>query len=98
MNASSKRILRLGITAGLSLGAIVGLVGCAEQADEVGTDVAAAVESQNGLSGNGLSLNGLSANGLSLNGLSANGLSGNGLSANGLSMNGLSMNGLSGNG
>ena len=98
MNASMKRTLRLGITAGLSLGAIIGLVGCGEQTDDTGAIEAAAVESQNGLSGNGLSGNGLSGNGLSLNGLSGNGLSANGLSANGLSLNGLSMNGLSGNG
>jgi hypothetical protein len=98
MNASSRRILRLGLTAGLSLGAIVGLVGCAEQMDDANATEAAAFESTNGLSLNGLSLNGWTQNGLSLNGLSLNGLSLNGLSLNGLSLNGLSLNGLSLNG
>jgi hypothetical protein len=85
MDAQGKRTLKIGITVGLSLGAIVGLVGCGEEmaADE-STSTHAAAESENGLSGNGLSANGLSLNGLSLNGLSLNGLSGNGLSGNGL--------------
>ena len=42
MNASVKRTLRLGITAGLSLGAIVGMIGCAEETDQVELDTAAA--------------------------------------------------------
>jgi len=88
----------LGITAGLSLGAIVGLVGCAEQEGDVGIDQAAAVESLNGLSVNGWSTNGWSTNGWSTNGLSVNGWSANGLSVNGFSLNGLSVNGLSVNG
>jgi hypothetical protein len=86
MDAQGKRTLKIGITVGLSLGAIVGLVGCADQAteDESGGTLAA-LESENGLSMNGLSMNGLSMNGLSMNGLSMNGLSMNGLSMNGLS-------------
>ena len=97
--------MKVGLTVGLSLGAIVGLVGCGEEADGVSGSDLAAVVSGNGLSANGLSANGLSGNGLSGNGLSGNGLtktnglSGNGLSGNGLSANGLSVqNGLSGNG
>ncbi len=69
------------IQVGIALGAIVGLVGCAELADDEGIQVdESALTSTNGLSLNGLSLNGLSLNGLSLNGLSLNGLSLNGLS------------------
>jgi hypothetical protein len=87
-----KRSIRIGITAGLSFGAILGLVDCgAEDAGDTQVGTGAAEASDNGLSANGLSLNGLSANGLSANGLSANGLSLNGLSLNGLS----SVNGLS---
>jgi hypothetical protein len=95
MGARGKNTIKVGLTVGLSLAAIIGLVGCGEQAagDETGT--LAAEQSDNGLSGNGLSMNGLAMNGLSMNGLSMNGLSMNGLSMNGLSMNGLSMNGLS---
>ena len=81
MQALGKRTIQVGIT----LGAIVGLVGCAEMADDTDADILAATQSENGLSLNGLSLNGLSLNGLSLNGLSLNGLSLNGLSLNGLS-------------
>jgi hypothetical protein len=97
MNASSRRTLRLGITAGLSLGAIVGLVGCADQAEPVQVDESNGV-SFNGLSWNGVSFNGVSFNGVSFNGVSFNGLSWNGLSWNGLSWNGVSFNGVSFNG
>jgi ricin-type beta-trefoil lectin protein/GLTT repeat-containing protein len=94
MNAQGKRTLKIGITVGLSLGAIVGLVGCGEQQDVVEGHHEFGLSSSNGLSANGLSANGLSANGLSANGLSvSNGLAaGNGLSvSNGLgSSNGLS--------
>jgi hypothetical protein len=98
MNASAKRTIRLGLTVGLSLGAIVGIVGCADQMDGLSPDELAAIQSENGLSYNGLSFNGLSYNGLAYNGLSFNGLSFNGLSYNGLAYNGLSYNGLSFNG
>jgi hypothetical protein len=103
MNDQGRTTLKVGLTVGLSLGAIVALVGCDDQMSTDESTGRAPVESENGLSGNGLSanglsLNGLSLNGLSLNGLSGNGLSGNGLSGNGLSGNGLSLNGLSGNG
>ena len=95
MNAQGKRTIQVGLTVGLSLGAIVGMVGCGEQSEAVDQDTLAGTVSENGLSLNGLSLNGLALNGLSLNGLSLNGLSLNGLSLNGLSLNGLSLNGLS---
>jgi hypothetical protein len=99
METAAKRTVRLGITVGLSLGAIVGVVGCGEMVDD---DVEGShefgISSTNGLQ----SINGLvSTNGLgSVNGLlSTNGLtSTNGLmSSNGLSsINGLgSVNGLS---
>jgi hypothetical protein len=101
----TKTTIKVGLTVGLSLGAIVGLVGCGEEADGISGSDLAAVVGGNGLSANGLSANGLSGNGLSGNGLSGNGLtktnglSGNGLSGNGLSANGLSVqNGLSANG
>jgi hypothetical protein len=97
MNAASRRTLRLGITAGLSLGAIVGLVGCGEQTDPVQQDDAAGI-SFNGISYNGISYNGISYNGISYNGISFNGLSFNGISFNGLSYNGISYNGISYNG
>jgi hypothetical protein len=84
------KTVRIGLTVGLSLGAIVGLAGCSEQTGGEETDSLAGIQSENGLSMNGLSMNGLSMNGLSMNGLSMNGLSMNGLSMNGLSMNGLS--------
>jgi len=92
MNELGKRTGRLGLKVGLSLGAIVGLVGCNEPAVDGDTVVTASnLESENGLSMNGLSMNGLSMNGLSMNGLSMNGLSMNGLSMNGLaSVDGLS--------
>ena len=88
MQELGKRTIQVGIT----LGAIVGLVGCAEMADEeIDFDTSAAVQSDNGLSMNGLAMNGLSMNGLSMNGLSMNGMSMNGLSMNGLNaVNGLS--------
>ena len=96
MDTQVKRTLKLGIRVGLSLGAIVGLVGCGEQTDEIEGTHEAAISGLNGLTGfNGLAgLNGLSgSNGLTgLNGLAGlNGLS----AANGLSsLNGLSsMNG-----
>jgi hypothetical protein len=83
MGQLGNRTIRVGVT----LGAIVGLVGCDEQAEDAQPSNEFALSSFNGLSG----VNGLSgANGLS----GVNGLSGaNGLSA----MNGLSgVNGLSG--
>src|ERR1043165_857921 len=73
----------------LSLGAILGLVGCTAEGWDGDATTVAPVESENGLSGNGLALNGLSMNGLSGNGLSGNGLSGNGLSGNGFAFAGL---------
>jgi hypothetical protein len=91
MNALGKQTIKIGITVGLSLGAIIGLIGCSDQSTEESGGTLAAVESENGLSMNGLSMNGLSMNGLSMNGLSMNGLSMNGLSMNGLAAsNGLS--------
>jgi hypothetical protein len=87
MDAQGKRTLKIGITVGLSLGAIVGLVGCGEQLDTDSVDGhhEFGLASSNGLgSGNGL----FAANGIAAaNGLgAANGLT----AANGLSMNGLS--------
>jgi len=38
VNASAKRTIRLGLTVGLSLGAIVGIVGCSDQMDELTPD------------------------------------------------------------
>ena len=93
MNELGNRTGRLGLKVGLSLGAIVGLMGCnTEPAVDGDTVITASnLESENGLSMNGLSMNGLSMNGLSMNGLSMNGLSMNGLSMNGLaSVDGLS--------
>jgi hypothetical protein len=99
MENLGKRSIRLGITVGLSLGAIVGVVGCGEMSEdgvegshEFGMSSINGLQSINGLvSTNGLSsVNGL----LSTNGLtSTNGL----MSINGLSsINGLiSVNGLS---
>jgi hypothetical protein len=91
MNELGKTTIKVGITVGLSLAAIIGLIGCSDQSTEESGGTLAAVESENGLSMNGLSMNGLSMNGLSMNGLSMNGLSMNGLSAaNGLQVaNGL---------
>jgi hypothetical protein len=86
MDALTKTTIKVGIKVGITLGAIVGLVGCADLADDADGSDNLARESANGLSGyNGISgLNGLTA----LNGLTGyNGLAGlNGLSAlNGLS-------------
>ena len=87
MQSFATKSIRVGIT----LGAIVGLVGCGEEMTDAELETSAAVISENGLSMNGLSMNGLSMNGLSMNGLSMNGLSMNGLSMNGLALsNGLS--------
>jgi hypothetical protein len=69
---------------GIALGAVFGLGGCAEQADDVGSDLQAAAQSENGLAMNGLAMNGLSMNGLAMNGLAMNGLAMNGLAMNGL--------------
>jgi hypothetical protein len=79
MTATAKRTIRLGLTAGLSLGAIVGVVGCAAQTEGVETEDSAAVQSENGLTMNGLTMNGLTMNGLAMNGLTMNGLTMNGL-------------------
>jgi len=95
MQAFGRMTIKLGLTFGLSLGAIGGLVGCEQQGWDGGATQVAPIESENGLSGNGLSGNGFALNGLSMNGLSGNGLSGNGLSGNGLSGNGFAFNGLS---
>jgi hypothetical protein len=97
MNASSRRTLRLGITAGLSLGAIVGLVGCAEQNDQVDGQDSAGI-TYNGIGYNGVTFNGLTFNGLTYNGIGFNGLGYNGLTFNGLTYNGLGYNGLTYNG
>src|SRR4051812_22337157 len=79
------RTVKVGLTIGLSFGAIVGLIGCNDPRVDGDTIVtASSLETMNGLSMNGLSMNGLSMNGLSMNGLSMNGLSMNGLSMNGL--------------
>src|SRR5947208_17180213 len=81
MDTQVKRTLKLGICVGLSLGAIVGLVGCGEQSDDIGGTHEAAITGLNGFTGfNGLAgLNGLSGQ----NGLTGqNGFTGqNGLSA-----------------
>jgi hypothetical protein len=98
MNASVKRTLRLGITAGLSLGAIVGMIGCAEQDDQLELDSAAALQSENGFNFNGMAFNGFSFNGFSFNGFSYNGMNFNGMSFNGMNFNGMSYNGMSFNG
>ena len=68
MTNLTKRTIQVGIT----FGAIVGLIGCDEPADDFSME-RSAIESENGLSMNGLSMNGLSMNGLSMNGLSMNG-------------------------
>jgi len=79
------RTVKVGLTIGLSFGAIVGLIGCNDPRVDGDTIVtASSLETMNGLSMNGLSMNGLSMNGLSMNGLSMNGLSMKGLSMNGL--------------
>jgi hypothetical protein len=92
-----KRSVRIGITAGLSFGAILGLVGCGEElAGDGQLAQGEAKQSENGLTSNGLILNGLTSNGLTSNGLTSNGLTSNGLVVNGLTSNGLTSNGLSG--
>jgi hypothetical protein len=83
---------------GLSLGAIVGIVGCSDQMDELGPDEAAAVQSENGFTFNGMSFNGMAYNGMAYNGMSFNGMSFNGMSFNGMSFNGMAYNGMSFNG
>jgi hypothetical protein len=98
METAGRRTIRLGITVGLSLGAIVGVVGCGETSDDVEGNHEFAVVDDNGLLGvNGLvGTNGLNGvNGLlGTNGLTwVNGMMGvNGMSAtNGLNgTNGLS--------
>ncbi len=69
MNASAKRTIRLGLTVGLSLGAIVGIVGCADQTDGLNPDEQAALQSENGFNFNGFAFNGFSFNGFSFNGI-----------------------------
>src|SRR5262245_48207334 len=98
MNASAKRTIRLGLTVGLSLGAIVGIVGCSDQMDQVGVDEAAAIQSENGFNFNGMAFNGFNFNGFSFNGFSYNGMNFNGMAFNGMSFNGMSFNGMSFNG
>jgi hypothetical protein len=70
-----KRTFKVGIT----LGAIAGLMGCADPMESDQGTATSDILTENGLSMNGLSMNGLSMNGLSMNGLSMNGLSMNGL-------------------
>src|ERR1043165_3302612 len=69
----------------LSLGAILGLVGCTAEGWDGDATTVAPVESEKGLSGNGLALKGLWGGGLSGKGPSGNGLSGNGFAFAGLS-------------
>ncbi len=84
MNALG-RTIKFGMTVGLSLSAIVGLVGCDEQlGDGDATAVIGELQSENGLTMNGLTMNGLTMNGLTMNGLTMNGLTMNGLTMNGL--------------
>jgi hypothetical protein len=92
------RAIRLALSAGLSLGAIIGLVGCAEEADQVEGDQAAALQSENGFNFNGFAFNGFNFNGMSFNGFNYNGFNFNGMSFNGMSYNGMSYNGMSYNG
>jgi len=98
VNASAKRTIRLGLTVGLSLGAIVGIVGCSDQMDELTPDEEAAKQSENGFSFNGFAFNGFSFNGFSFNGFSYNGFNYNGMSFNGMNYNGMAYNGMSYNG
>ncbi len=98
MNASMKRTLRLGITAGLSLGAIVGMIGCAEETDQVELDTAAAIQSENGFNFNGFAFNGFNFNGMSFNGFNYNGFNFNGMTFNGMNYNGMAYNGMTFNG
>ena len=83
------KVLKRTIQVTLSLGAIVGLVGCSEMPSTGDTADEQAGEALSGVNGlsviQGLSVNGLSANGLSVNGLSVNGLS----STNGLMTTGM---------
>ena len=98
MNASAKRTIRLGLTVGLSLGAIVGIVGCTDQMDGLSPDEAAALQSENGFNFNGMAFNGFNFNGFSFNGFSYNGMNFNGMAFNGMNYNGMSYNGMSFNG
>jgi hypothetical protein len=98
MNASARRTIGLGLTVGLSLGAIVGMVGCSDQADELTPEEAAALQSENGFNFNGFAFNGFSFNGFSFNGFSYNGFNYNGMSFNGMNYNGMAYNGMSYNG
>jgi len=97
MNASAKRTIRLGLTVGLSLGAIVGIVGCAEQMDDTEGNNAA-VASENGFNLNGFQINGFNTNGFTMNGFGSNGFTLNGSTTNGFTLNGFGMNGFNLNG
>ncbi|HXU06889.1 MAG TPA: RICIN domain-containing protein [Polyangia bacterium] len=97
MNASAKRTIRLGLTVGLSLGAIVGIVGCAEQMDDTEGDTANVV-SENGFVLNGYAINGYTTNGFTQNGYAMNGFTLNGFTQNGFANNGYAMNGFTMNG
>ena len=92
------RAIRLALSAGLSLGAIIGLVGCAEEADQVEADQAAAIQSENGFNFNGFAFNGFNFNGMSFNGFNYNGFNFNGMAFNGMNYNGMAYNGMSYNG
>jgi hypothetical protein len=98
MNASTRRTIRLGLTVGLSLGAIVGIVGCSDQMDPSTPDEDAALQSENGFDFNGFAFNGFSFNGFSFNGFSYNGFNYNGMSFNGMNYNGMAYNGMTYNG
>src|SRR4051812_9936652 len=98
MTSSTKRTIRLGLTVGLSLGAIVGIVGCADQSDGLSPDELAAIQSENGFTYNGMTFNGFAYNGMAYNGMSFNGMSFNGMSYNGMAYNGMAYNGMSFNG
>ena len=80
MRDMAKRTIQVGLT----FGAIVGLIGCEQPADDEFTSTAAELQSENGLTMNGLTMNGLTMNGLTMNGLTMNGLTMNGLTMNGL--------------
>jgi hypothetical protein len=88
----------LGLTVGLSLGAIVGIVGCSDQTDSVTGDESLAVQSENGFNFNGFAFNGFNFNGFSFNGFSYNGFNFNGMSFNGMNYNGMTYNGMTYNG
>jgi hypothetical protein len=83
---------------GLSLGAIVGIVGCADQTDGLSADEQAAIQSENGFNFNGMAFNGFNFNGFSFNGFSYNGMNFNGMAFNGMNYNGMAFNGMSYNG